>query len=155
MAFTGTVQAQQGSGALYKLTRAGAAVGGAAESGWRQSLSQLRVAPSSPLRSGESGTGLSVEAGTSWFARLGVGHSGAALQPGLPASSAPSVSLGGGYRFNGNQSLSLELVRDSRQQRLGLTVRYDWPRYFVRLAYEPPFSPSPTEGLRLSAGVRF
>jgi hypothetical protein len=155
LAATGAVQAQQGRGALYELTRTGAALGGASESGWRQGLSQLRFGQTSHLRNGEPGTGLSVEAGTSWFARLGVGHSGVALQPGLPASGVPSMSLGGGYRFNGDQSLSLELVRDSRQQRLGLTVRYDWPRYFVRLAYEPPISPAPSEGLRLSAGVRF
>ncbi|HSV47101.1 MAG TPA: hypothetical protein VLJ58_15035 [Ramlibacter sp.] len=139
---------------MYELTRTGPAAS-PDEGGWRHGRGSLRVAPATHLRGGETGTGLSVEAGTTWFARLGVGGTSAAPHPGLPASSASSVSLGGGYRFRDSQTLSLELVRDGRQQRLGLTLSYDWPRYFVRMAYEPPFSPAPSEGLRFSAGVRF
>ena len=40
-------------------------------------------------------------------------------------------------------------------QRLGLAVSYDWPRYFVRLAYDSKADFTPQDRLRLSAGVRF
>ena len=40
-------------------------------------------------------------------------------------------------------------------QRLGLSVSYDWPRYFVRLAYDPKANFLPQDSLKLSAGMRF
>jgi hypothetical protein len=34
-------------------------------------------------------------------------------------------------------------------------VSYDWPRYFVRLSYDPGLNPVMQDKLRFSAGVRF
>lgn len=39
--------------------------------------------------------------------------------------------------------------------RLGLSVGYDWPRYFVRAAWDPQVNFTSQDMLRLSAGVRF
>jgi hypothetical protein len=34
-------------------------------------------------------------------------------------------------------------------------VGYDWPTYFVRLAWDPKVNFTPQDMVRLSAGVRF
>lgn len=95
---------------------------------------------------GASGSGLSLEAGEKWFARAGVGRS---LENDV-------LSLGGGYRFPGGDSLSMHVTRPLAHQGLGLAVRYDWHRSYLRLGYE---SPLPSQGLRdrlrFSAGLRF
>lgn len=41
------------------------------------------------------------------------------------------------------------------QQRVGLSVGYDWPQYFVKLAYDPQVNFSAKEQLRVSLGTRF
>lgn len=92
------------------------------------------------------GSGLSLEAGRQWFARVGVGR-------GLAHE---TLSLGAGYRFGGDQSLSMQVTRQSGEERLGLAVRYEGGRSFLRLAYElPRLRWSGGETLRLSAGVKF
>ena len=93
-----------------------------------------------------SGNGLSLEAGEKWFARAGLGRS---LENG-------TVSLGGGYRFLGGDALSMHVSRQVGQERLGLAVRYDWQRSYLRLSYEQPLRTVPgSADLRFSAGVRF
>ena len=102
-----------------------------------------------------SGAGLSLAAGRNWFAQVAVGRS---LQhsSGLPGSMQnDALKIGGGYRWSDGQSLSLHVTGGRGPERLGLSVSYDWPRYFVRLSYDPGLNPVPLDRLRFSAGVRF
>ena len=101
-----------------------------------------------------SGAGLSVTAGKNWFAQVAVGRS---LQRPMTLGEASSdaLSVGGGYRWSNGQSLSLQVTGSRGADRLGLSVRYDWPRYFVRLSYDPRLDLVPVETLRFSAGMRF
>jgi opacity protein-like surface antigen len=93
-----------------------------------------------------NGSGLSFEAGEQWFARAGMGRS----------LDDQVLSLGGGYRFGGGESVSMHVTRQLGQERLGLAVRYDWRRSYLRLSYESPVrSLNVPDRLRFSAGVRF
>ena len=47
------------------------------------------------------------------------------------------------------------LVGGTPISRFGLSVGYDWPRYFVRVAYDPLVNFSVQDMLRLSVGTRF
>lgn len=92
------------------------------------------------------GSGLSLEAGRSWFARVGVGRS----------LDSEVVSVGGGYRFRAGDALSMHVTRQLGQERLGLAVRYDWQRSYMRLTYDTPDRAfGLPDRLRFSAGVRF
>ena len=92
------------------------------------------------------GNGLSLEAGRSWFARVGVGRS----------LDSDVISVGGGYRFNAGDALSMHVTRQLGQERLGLAVRYDVQRSYLRLSYETPDRGiGLPDQLRFSAGVRF
>jgi hypothetical protein len=110
---------------------------------------QSPVASWGPVRvaatGSSSGKGLSLEAGQKWFARAGLGRS---LEAG-------TLSLGGGYRFATGDALSMQVTRQLGQERLGLAVRYDWQRSYLRLAYEQPLRTTGSADLRFSAGVRF
>jgi hypothetical protein len=120
-------------------------------------LADPELAPRAPLFSlgpvriaaGSSGTGsgLSLEAGQQWFARVGVGRS----------LESDRVTLGGGYQFVNGQALSMDVTRQLGQERLGLAVRYDWSRSYLRLSYDAPTRPwvPGSDTLRFSAGVRF
>lgn len=102
-----------------------------------------------------SGAGLSLAAGRNWFAQVSVGRS---LQQanGLPGTVAgEALRIGGGYRWSDGQSLSLHVTGGRGPERLGLSVSYDWPRYFVRLSYDSGLNPVPQDRLRFSAGMRF
>jgi hypothetical protein len=102
----------------------------------------LRLAPAGST----TGSGLSLEAGEKWFARAGLGRS----------LDSDVVSLGGGFRFAGGDSLSMHVTRQLGQERLGLAVRYDWRQSYLRLSYEHPLrTPGAVDSLRFSAGVRF
>jgi hypothetical protein len=63
--------------------------------------------------------------------------------------------------MDGDERLTVDLLSKSGLvsgvpiQRLGLSVAYDWPRYFVRLAYDPKANFTPQDMWRLSTGVRF
>lgn len=92
-----------------------------------------------------TGSGLSLEAGQKWFARAGVGQS---LDSGV-------MSAGGGFRFADGDALSVQVTRQLGQDRLGLAVRYDLQRSYLRLAYEQPLRIQGSSDLRFSAGVRF
>lgn len=94
----------------------------------------------------DTGAGLSLEAGEQWFARFNVGRS---LDSDL-------VSIGGGYRFGGGQALSMQFTRQLGQERLGLAVRYDWTRTYLRLSYDARTGNSGgADILRFQAGMRF
>ena len=95
--------------------------------------------------SSTTGSGLSLQAGQRWFARVGVGRS----------LEADVMSVGGGYRFNGGDSLSMHVTRQLGQERLGLALRYDRAQAYLRLSYEPLRPMSGADTLRFSAGVRF
>ncbi len=93
-----------------------------------------------------TGSGLSLQAGEQWFARIGMGRS---LDTEL-------FSLGGGYRFDDGRALSMHLTRQVGQGGLGLALRYDLAQSFLRLAYESPLrAPGTSDALRFSAGLRF
>ena len=92
------------------------------------------------------GSGLSLEAGEKWFARAGVGRS---LETDV-------LSLGAAYRFPGGHAFSMHVTRQHGQHGLGLAVRYDWHRSYLRLGYESPLrSQGLPDRLRFSAGLRF
>jgi hypothetical protein len=61
----------------------------------------------------------------------------------------------------GDQRLSVDLLAKSglvsgeSVQRLGLSVAYDWPTYFVRVAFDPKVNFTPQDMFRLSVGTRF
>lgn len=93
-----------------------------------------------------TGNGLSLQAGQQWFARFGIGRS----------LDSDAISLGGGYRFADGQALSMHVTRQLGQERLGLAVRYDFSRAWLRLGYEAPTRTfGGTDALRFSAGMRF
>jgi hypothetical protein len=113
-------------------------------------LGPVRMAPA--FSKDASGAGLSMEAGRSWFGRMTVGRS----------LDTDQVSVGGGYRWRDGHAVSLQLSWGRSQERLGLSqdrlglaVRYDWPRYYLRLGYDPRNGGSTQDMLRFSAGVRF
>ena len=62
--------------------------------------------------------------------------------------------LSGGYGWGGQQSISLQVVRDRRDS-LGLAVSYDWPSYYLRVGWDNKTRLVPQDMLRVSAGVRF
>jgi len=121
----------------------------AASTGDPEASPRIPLASWGPVRvatSGSStGSGLSLEAGEKWFARAGLGRS---LENGM-------MSVGGGFRFAGGEALSMQVTRQLGQERLGLAVRYDWQRSYLRFAYEQPLRTPGTTDLRFSAGVRF
>ena len=63
--------------------------------------------------------------------------------------------------INGSDRLTLDLLHKKGVvaglpiQKFGLSVGYDWPRLFVRVAYDPFVNFSTQDMLRLSAGTRF
>ena len=130
---------------------------GAASVPSRFGLASLRIAPG--LQAGGpslASGGLSLLIGQNWYAQAALGHglaesNGVGLQP----ANTDLISLGGGYRWADGQSLTMQLMRDTRRQRLGLAVSYDWPRYFLRLDLDSRLNLAPTDTLRFSAGVRF
>lgn len=96
--------------------------------------------------SSDTGAGLSLEAGAQWFARFNVGRS----------LDSDTISVGGGYRFGDGQALSMHVTRQLGQERLGLAVRYDWTRTYLRFAYDPRGNATGTpDMLRFQAGMRF
>lgn len=63
--------------------------------------------------------------------------------------------------INGTDRLTLDLLQKKGLvggapiSRFGLSVGYDWPRYFVRVAWDPQVNFTVQDMLRLSAGTRF
>ena len=63
--------------------------------------------------------------------------------------------------INGSDRLTIDilykrgLVNDESIAKLGATFSYDWPRLFVRMAYDPNTNFSSDNALRVSVGTRF
>lgn len=163
--------------------------------GWDNSykLGPMRLMPSLQIASGGFvGGSAMAEIGDTWFVGAGAGRTNLRNYANLNFDPNDAWMLSGGYRWANNQSLSLQIVRDNRQnpdqqnihllyrlpvnsedrltldllnkkglvaglpiQRLGFSVGYDWPRYFVRVAYDPLVNFSTQDMLRLSVGTRF
>ena len=118
-----------------------------------ESAPPVRLAPAHPLGA-SSGAGLSLQAGRNWFGQLQLAQEPVGTL--LSMATHDSVYVAGGYRWGNGRSLSLQLSRGRGSgERLGLALNYDWPRYFVRLSYDPRWSLVPQDSLRFSAGVRF
>lgn len=138
--------AAEGNAPLYSLTTPGPLLD--PEVSPRQSLlayGPLQLSAANSITG--SGSGLSLQAGHQWFARAGIGHS---------LENSDVLSFGGGYRFTSGEAVSMHVTRQLGQERLGLAVRYDWTRTYLRLAYESPLrAMNGPDTLRFSAGVRF
>lgn len=63
--------------------------------------------------------------------------------------------LAGQQRLTVDALLKKGRVDGRMVTRAGLTVTYDWPRWFVRLAYDPKTNFTPDDVWRLSLGARF
>ena len=114
---------------------------------------QFRVAPAFATGGEALGAGLSVQSGPNWFGQVGLSQ--APLNT-LTHGINDSLNVGGGYRFHDGQALSLQLSRARGPlPRLGLSVGYDWPRYFLRFTYDQGLNLTPADSLRFSAGMRF
>jgi hypothetical protein len=152
------VAGAQAFSADYGLARPGVGSGIAAPAysgGGSFSLGSVRVGPALQADARFSGAGLSLAAGENWFANVSVGRS-LQYDPGLSAAvPTEALRVAGGYRWANGQSLSLQVTGGRSQERLGLSVSYDWPRYFVRLSYDTGLNPVPQDKLRFSAGMRF
>ncbi|MES3010198.1 MAG: hypothetical protein V4738_05420 [Pseudomonadota bacterium] len=73
-----------------------------------------------------------------------------------------TVHLVYGTALAGNQSLKFGISAISgwepvggSQQRMGLSVGYDWPSYFVKVAYDPQVNFTAKDQVRVSLGTRF
>jgi hypothetical protein len=151
-----TVAAAQGFAANYGL-RAGAAevAPSAGSRGGALNLGGIRIVPVVQADPQFSGAGLSLVAGANWFAQVSAGR-GVQYDSGLVESvPAEALRIAGGYRWANGQALSLQVTGGRGPERLGLSVSYDWPRYFVRLSYDTGLNPLPQDKVRFSAGIRF
>ena len=131
--------------ANYQLTRP--AWPRAADADWLPQAPLLALGPvrlATSYAEGAVGAGLSLEAGRQWFARVGVGRT----------IDSESYSLGGGYRWPDGQSVSMQLTHSPSEARTGLSLRYDWPRHYLRFGYDTRLREG-SEALRFSAGMRF
>lgn len=62
--------------------------------------------------------------------------------------------LRAGQRFTMDILYKQGRVNGEMIHRLGATLTYEWPRYFLRLAFDPKTNFTPADALRLSVGVR-
>lgn len=144
-----------GSGSRLRSWAAAAVVAASPAFGHAQGFTaDYDLAPVRSLGGLSPGAGLSLQAGRNWFGQVQLAQDPAGTLPFL--ATHDSVSIAGGYRWHNGQSLSLQLRRGRGPgERLGLALNYDWPRYFVRLSYDPGWTLAPQDSLRFSAGVRF
>ena len=63
--------------------------------------------------------------------------------------------LANGNRLTIDLLFKQGLVGGVMTRRTGATITYDWPRFFVRLAYDPVTNFTPDYSTRLSVGTRF
>ena len=59
------------------------------------------------------------------------------------------------HRLTVDLLLKSGLVEDEHIERTGLSLAYDWPRWFVRVSYDPKANFTPQDLWRLAAGTRF
>jgi hypothetical protein len=60
-----------------------------------------------------------------------------------------------GHRLTLDLLLKRGLVENEYIERTGLSIAYDWPRWFVRLSYDPKANFTPQDLWRLAVGTRF
>jgi hypothetical protein len=60
-----------------------------------------------------------------------------------------------GERLTVDALYKVGLVEDVKIRRFGLTVTYDWPKFFMRVARDPKTNFTPVDAWRLSVGTRF
>ena len=60
-----------------------------------------------------------------------------------------------GGRLTVDALYKVGLVEDVMIRRFGLTVAYDWPKFFIRVARDPKTNFTPVDAWRLSVGTRF
>jgi hypothetical protein len=60
-----------------------------------------------------------------------------------------------GQRLTLDVLLKSGLVEGSTIHRVGGSITYDWPRFFVRVAYDPKANFGPENMWRLAVGTRF
>lgn len=60
-----------------------------------------------------------------------------------------------GHRLTVDLLFKRGLVEDEMIERSGLSVAYDWPRWFLRLSYDPKVNFTPQDMWRLAFGTRF
>ncbi|WP_141509771.1 hypothetical protein [Ramlibacter sp. WS9] len=151
------VASAQGFAADYGLVRAGVSevAPSAGYRGGALNLGGMRIAPVVQADAQFSGAGLSLAAGANWFAQVSVGRSVQYDSGLVEAMPAEALRIAGGYRWANGQALSLQVTGGRGPERLGLSVSYDWPRYFVRLSYDTGLNPLPQDKVRFSAGMRF
>jgi hypothetical protein len=147
--------------------------------GWDRTIEvgPVRVMPSLQWATGGFwGGSIAVETGETWFAGVGLGRTNLRPYANLNFDPNDAWMLSGGYRENpdqqhvhlvyrtpieGGQRLTVDLlakrglVDGAPIRRLGASVAYDWPRTFVRVAWDPKVNFSAQNMLRLSAGLRF
>lgn len=63
--------------------------------------------------------------------------------------------LADAHRLTVDLLLKRGLVEGTPIERAGLSVAYDWPRWFVRLSYDPQVNFTPQDMWRLAFGTRF
>jgi len=63
--------------------------------------------------------------------------------------------LPAGHRLTVDLLFKRGLVEDEHTERTGLSVAYDWPRWFLRLSYDPRVNFTPQDMWRLAVGTRF
>ena len=164
--------------------------------GWDNTFevtSAWRLQPSVQMASGGFvGGSVFAETGKNWVAGAGLGRTN--LRPYVNLNFDPNDAwmASAGYRWNSQQSLVMQVVRDNRNnpdqqnvhlvfrlprpdgQRIvvdlltksgtvedqfirksGLSIGYDWPSVFVRVAYDPYVNFTPQNMWRASVGTRF
>lgn len=152
-----------------------------------------RVQPSLQAASGGFvGGSVFAETGKNWVAGAGFGRTN--LRPYVNLNFDPNDAwmASAGYRWNSQQSLLLQVVRDNRNnpdqqnvhlvyrvpmpngqrvvmdvlsksgtvddqfvRKSGLSIGYDWPSVFVRVAYDPYVNFTPQNMWRVSVGTRY
>lgn len=63
--------------------------------------------------------------------------------------------MGEGHRLTLDLLAKRGLVAGSLIHKAGVSVAYDWPRYFIRVAWDPKVNFTPQDMVRVSAGMRF
>ena len=163
--------------------------------GWDHTFAvgEARLSPSLQFASqGFAAFSAQVETGESWFIGTGVGRTNLRPYWNLNFDPNDSYTLSAGRRQENGESISLQWVRDNRQnpdqrhlhlvyrtprpggervtfdllykqgmvddvliQRWGVSLAYDWPKLFARVAYDPKVNFTSDDMWRIAVGARF
>ena len=163
--------------------------------GWDRTLDagSARFSPSLQFASqGFAAFSAQVETGDSWFIGTGIGRTNLRPYWNLNFDPNDSYTLSVGKRRENGESVSLQWVRDNRQnpdqrhlhflyrtprpgaervtfdllykqgmvddmliRRWGVSLAYDWPKFFARVAYDPKVNFTSDDMWRIAVGARF